>query len=56
MGAVEVAGPPYFGTWLATDGQGGTVRIWDAVTGEQRAALTGRRGQVRSVAISPDGT
>ena len=33
-----------------------TVRIWDAATGEQRATLTGHRGQVWTVAIAPDGT
>ena len=29
------------GTWLATGSDDGTVRIWDAATGQQRATLTG---------------
>lgn len=31
-----------------------TVRIWDAVTGQQRAQLNGHVGQVLAVALSPD--
>ena len=34
----------------------GTVRIWDAATGQQRAALTGHDGRVMAVAIAPDGS
>ena len=44
------------GTWLASGGEDGTVRIWDPATGQQRAALTGHDGAVRAVAIAPDGT
>ena len=44
------------GTWLATAGDDGTVRIWDPATGQQRATLTGHTGPVRAVAIAPDGT
>ena len=44
------------GTWLASAGGDGTVRIWDPVTGQQRAALTGHTGAVIAVAIAPDGT
>ena len=44
------------GTWLATAGDDGTVRIWDPATGQQRATLTGHTGAVRAVAIAPDGT
>ena len=32
------------GTWLATGGGDGTVRIWDPATGQQRATLTGHTG------------
>ncbi|MFI7320250.1 NB-ARC domain-containing protein [Streptomyces venezuelae] len=55
------------GTWLATsDGRArvfasdgaddGKVRIWDLGSGTCTATLTGHRGQVGSIAISPDGT
>ena len=44
------------GTWLATASDDGTVRIWDAATGQQRATLTGHTDQVRAVAVAPDGT
>jgi WD40 repeat protein len=43
------------GTWLATGGGDGTVRIW-AADGTPRATLTGHDGPVTAVAISPDGT
>ena len=44
------------GTWLASASEDGTVRIWDAATGQQRAVLTGHTGAVKAVAIAPDGT
>ena len=44
------------GTWLASGGDDGSVRIWDPATGQQRAALTGHVGPVMAVAIAPDGT
>ena len=44
------------GTWLASAGDDGSVRIWDPATGQQRAALTGHARPVRAVAIAPDGT
>ncbi|MFE9024583.1 NB-ARC domain-containing protein [Streptomyces sp. NPDC007808] len=56
------------GTWLATgDGSprvmegdssagDGSVRIWDRASGTCIATLTGHRGRVASIAISPDGT
>ena len=43
------------GTWLATVGDDGTVRIW-AADGTPRATLTGHRDPVIAVAIAPDGT
>jgi WD40 repeat protein len=44
------------GSWLATSGADGTVRIWDAATGQARATLTGHAGRVTAVAIAPDGS
>ena len=44
------------GSWLATGGDDGTVRIWDAATGQHRATLAGHTGAVTAVAIAPDGT
>ena len=44
------------GTWLASGGDDGTVRIWDPATGQQHATLAGHDGPVRAVAIAPDGT
>ena len=41
---------------LATGGSDGTVRIWDAATGEERAVLTGHTGGVKAVAVAPDGS
>jgi hypothetical protein len=42
---------------LATAGsEDGTVRIWDATTGETLQTLTGHRGSVWGVAFSPDGS
>ena len=40
---------------LASGGDDGTVRIWDARTGQQLQQLTGHAGRVRSVAFAPDG-
>jgi WD40 repeat protein len=44
------------GTWLATGGDDGTVRIWDVTTGQQVANLTGHKGDCSIVAVAPDGT
>jgi WD40 repeat protein len=45
------------GSWLAAaGGYGGTVRIWDVATGQERAALVGHAGPVAGVAVAPDGS
>jgi len=47
------------GSWLATGGNDGTVRIWDVATGQERATLvhrTRRTDWVNAVAIAPDGS
>ncbi len=42
------------GTWLATAGDDGAVRLWARSTGKETACLTGHRGPVYAVAIAPD--
>ena len=44
------------GSWLATGGTDGAVRIWDVATRQHRATLTGHVGVVAAVAIAPDGS
>jgi WD40 repeat protein len=44
------------GTWLATAGYDGTVRIWDPHAGQARHTLTGHTNTVQAVGVAPDGT
>ena len=54
VGAVAVAPD---GSWLASGGDDdGTVRIWDAATGQARATLKGHTLAVTAVAVAPDGS
>ena len=43
------------GDRIATAGSDGTVRVWNAVTGEQLQAMTDHRGSVWSVAYNGSG-
>ena len=43
------------GSWLVTGGFDYTARIWDAVTGEQRAVLADEMSVI-TVAVAPDGS
>jgi WD40 repeat protein/serine/threonine protein kinase len=43
------------GLLLVTGGEGQTVQIWDAKTGQARELLRGHTGDVFAVAFSPDG-
>lgn len=44
------------GSWLASAGYGGKVRIWDPATGSVRRALSGHPGGVRWLVVAPDGS
>jgi WD40 repeat protein len=44
------------GSWLASAGYGGEVRIWDPATGTARHTLTGHTPEVRALAAAPDGS
>src|SRR5262249_41756348 len=43
------------GRTVATGGQDGTARLWDAATGAARGQLLGHPGPVLAVCFSPDG-
>ena len=43
------------GRLIISGGADGTVRVWDAATGEKLASLSGHGAAVRSVALSRDG-
>lgn len=52
---VEVAFTPD-GKRVVSAGKGGTIRLWDATTGEQLSTLTGHEGRIDGLAVSPDGS
>ena len=43
------------GNMIATAGYDDVIRLWDALTGEQKAILTGHESSVSCIAFSPDG-
>ncbi|MFF0486554.1 hypothetical protein [Streptomyces sp. NPDC004435] len=43
------------GRFALSGGGGGTVRVWDVVTGRSLRVLPGHRGSVHSLAVTPDG-
>ena len=43
------------GTWIATGEADGTVRLWDAATGEERLILAGHSAGVVDVTFGPEG-
>jgi WD40 repeat protein/ABC-type branched-subunit amino acid transport system substrate-binding protein len=43
------------GQHIATAGQDGTARVWNAISGEAELTLSGHAGAVNAVAFSPDG-
>jgi WD40 repeat protein len=51
--ALEVAPD---GSWLASAGDDGELRIWDPTTGAARHILTGHTSRVRALAVAPDGS
>ena len=42
------------GRWLATGGEENTIKIWDVDTGRELQTLRGHRGEVYTLAFSPD--
>jgi len=55
-GAVRAVAIAPDGSWLASGGRDGTVRIWNPVTGQERMILKSHNGAVSAVAIAPDGS
>ena len=43
------------GRWIATAGQDGVVKVWEAATGRELSAFRGHTAEARTVRFSPDG-
>src|SRR5206468_2349262 len=43
------------GKWIASAGEDGTVKLWDARTSREIRTLKGHTQAINSIAISPDG-
>ncbi|MGB0742757.1 MAG: WD40 repeat domain-containing protein, partial [Planctomycetaceae bacterium] len=54
-GAVYAVAIAADGTTIVSGSADQTVRIWDAITGQQRFQMRGHVGAVHSLAVSPDG-
>ncbi|WP_327308451.1 NB-ARC domain-containing protein [Streptomyces sp. NBC_01298] len=55
-GAVRAVVVAPDGSWLATAGADGTVRVWDSATGAERRCLRGWGQQVQALAVNKGGT
>jgi WD40 repeat protein len=44
------------GSWLASTGRDGKLRIWDPITGTTRHTLTGHTRAVGALGVAPDGS
>ncbi len=53
--AYEVAFTPD-GKRVISAGESGTIRLWDAATGQELRTLKGHEGRVSGLAVSPDGS
>ncbi|MGH3809826.1 MAG: NB-ARC domain-containing protein, partial [Pseudonocardiaceae bacterium] len=55
-GGVWALGVAPDGSWLASAGEGGEVRVWDPVTGAARHILTAHTSTVWALVVAPDGS
>ena len=44
------------GSWLASGGYDGTVRVWDATSGNALRTFTGHAREIQTLAVAPDGS